>query len=126
MKKILLVDDDAMVRRVGEVALKAIGKLEVLTAEGGERALTLLEKEQVDAIVIDVMMPGMDGPATIAKLRERPGGAEIPVVFLTAISGATEDQRLLALGVAGVIAKPFDPSKLAARLRELVAAWSAR
>ncbi|MCU1372755.1 MAG: response regulator receiver protein, partial [Actinomycetia bacterium] len=78
--------------------------------------LAMARAEQPDAIILDVMMPGMDGPATLAELRADPATADIPVVFLTAKVQSIERRRLEELGAAGVVAKPFDPMTLAGEL----------
>ena len=85
-------------------------------ASSGAEGVALVRAELPDAVVLDVMMPGMDGPATLAELRADPVTASIPVVFLTAKVQAAERRRLEELGAAGVVAKPFDPMSLATEL----------
>jgi CheY-like chemotaxis protein len=112
--KVLIVDDEAAIRRVARLSLERIGGMEVVEAATGDEALRLAQTERPDAILLDVMMPGKDGPATLEALRADPGTAAIKVVFLTATSVAEELLRLRSLGVAGLLAKPFDPVKLPA------------
>jgi CheY-like chemotaxis protein len=116
MRTVLLVEDDEDIRTVGELALGRVGGLEVRTAASGQEALDIACAEPPDVILLDVMMPGMDGPEVLQRLRENPGTREVPVVFLTAKAHRDEIARLRALGVAGVLTKPFDPMALATEL----------
>jgi len=118
--KILLVDDDASLRRIAQLSLTRVGGFEVLEAGSGHDALTLAAGEHPAMILLDVMMPGLDGPTTLAALRANPDTAAIPVVFLTAKVQRAEIDRFLGLGVRGVIAKPFDPMTLSAEVRRLL------
>ena len=115
-RRVLLVDDEDDIRLVARASLERLAGWEVLAAASGADGVALARSEQPDAIVLDVMMPGMDGPATLAELRADPATADIPVVFLTAKVQAAERRRLEELGAAGVVAKPFDPMTLAAEL----------
>ena len=119
--KVLLVDDDADIRRIGQLSLQAVGKWKVVLAGSGAEALEAAEREQPDLVLLDVMMPGMDGPTTLAKLRESPATAKIPVFFLTAKVQRNEVERFLELGAQGVIRKPFDPMLLPEEIAQLVA-----
>ena len=119
MESVLLVDDEGDIVTVGAMALSEIGGLSVTTASSGDEALRILESTHPDVIVLDVMMPGMDGPTTLGKLRERPELANVPVIFLTAKAQPAELERYLSLGAAGVIAKPFDPMTLADQIRAI-------
>lgn len=111
-KRILIIDDDDMIREVAQMSLEAVGGYEVLCAGSGAAGLALASAWQPDAILLDVMMPEMDGPTTLAALRAEPRTAGLPVVFLTA-KQQTHDRRSLAgLGAAGVLGKPFDPLTL--------------
>jgi CheY-like chemotaxis protein len=112
-KRILIVDDEADIREVAQVSLELVGGYEVLTASSGRDGLERARGVQPDAILLDVMMPDMDGPATLVELRADPATRDIPVVFLTAITHSAERQKLGQLGAAGVLTKPFDPMKLA-------------
>jgi CheY-like chemotaxis protein len=118
--KVIVVDDETDVRRVARLCLTRVGKMDVLDVASGLEAVNLAQREQPDAIVLDVMMPAMDGPATLLALRANPATAAIPVIFLTAKSAGTEMTRLRSLGAAGVLSKPFDPMGFAADVRALV------
>jgi CheY-like chemotaxis protein len=119
--KVLVVDDDPAIRRIAKLSLVRIGGMEVIEAETGDEALQRARGERPDAILLDVMMPGRDGPSTLFALRAEPLTASIPVVFLTATTAADEVERLRSFGAAGVLAKPFDPTKLPGDLRAAVA-----
>jgi CheY-like chemotaxis protein len=112
-KRILIVDDEDDIREVAQVSLELVGHFDVLTAINGRDGLERAREGQPDAILLDVMMPDMDGPSTLAELRRDPSTREIPVVFLTAKTQTAERTRLSELGAAGILTKPFDPLKLA-------------
>jgi CheY-like chemotaxis protein len=112
--RILYVDDEDDIREVAVFALELDPELEVRSAASGTQALDVLSSWRPDLVLLDVMMPGMDGPDTLARMRARPDLTDLPVVFITARTQAHEVERFLALGAAGVIAKPFDPMTLAA------------
>jgi CheY-like chemotaxis protein len=107
-KRILFIDDELHVRQVVKVCLETLGGWNVLLAASGSEGLLKAITEKPDAILLDVMMPGMDGLALLQKLQENPGTKSIPVVFLTARLSLTEPQRFQELGVKGAIAKPFN------------------
>jgi two-component system OmpR family response regulator len=113
--RLLLVDDEEDIRRAARLSLERLGGWEVMTAGSAEEAVTAAHTGPVDAVLLDVMMPGEDGPATLERLRPVVGPG-VPVVFLTARVQPGDVERLLALGAAGVIAKPFDPTELPAEL----------
>ena len=115
--KVLIVDDEPDIRRIARLGLSRVGKMEVVEASNGAEGLLRAKEERPDAVLLDVMMPTMDGPTTLARLREDPATAGIPVVFLTAKAIAAEVDRLKSLGAAGVLTKPFDPMMLARDLR---------
>jgi CheY-like chemotaxis protein len=94
--------------------------MDVLDASSGPEGVEKAVAERPDAILLDVMMPLMDGPSTLAVLRDNPATAHIPVIFLTAKAMGPEIERLRRLGVAGVLTKPFDPMSFAADVRRLV------
>ncbi|PZV16346.1 MAG: hypothetical protein DCF22_05560 [Leptolyngbya sp.] len=108
-KRILVVDDDAVIREVVSACLQHLGKWNVLTAASGKEALQQATTESLDAIVLDVMMPEMDGIAVLQCLRSDPTTQNIPVVLLTAMSYLPNPDRLPKLGVVLTIFKPFDP-----------------
>jgi two-component system, OmpR family, response regulator len=115
--KVLIVDDEPDIRRIARLSLVRLGGMEVVEAANGDEALAAAAAEKPDAVLLDVMMPGRDGPSTLAALRADAATASIPVVFLTAKVMAEEVERLRAIGAAGVLTKPFDPLTLAADLR---------
>lgn len=110
--RILIIDDEDDIREVAALSLETIAGWEVLTAASGAQGLARAIEHRPDAILLDVMMPGMDGPTTFRELRKNPATTEIPVLLLTA-KVQSSDQRLFAdLGVDGVLFKPFDPLTL--------------
>ncbi len=113
MTRILYIDDEPDIREVAQMSLELEPAFEVRTCASGEEGLAEAEAWQPDLILLDVMMPGMDGPAVLAALRAAPATAAIPVVFITARTQAQEVAALQALGAVGVIPKPFDPMTLA-------------
>jgi CheY-like chemotaxis protein len=120
--KVLIVDDENDIRRVTRLSLARVGKMDVCDAANGPEAVQKALAEQPDAILLDVMMPAMDGPSTLAVLRGNPATADIPVIFLTAKVMASEIERLRGLGVAGVLTKPFDPMTFSGEVRALLEA----
>lgn len=110
--KILVIDDEADIRKIARLSLSRVGGMQVVEADSGPEGVRKAEAERPDAILLDVMMPGMDGPATLALLRAGEATSRIPVVFLTAKVMTTEIERLKALGALAVLTKPFDPMKL--------------
>jgi CheY-like chemotaxis protein len=121
ISKILIVDDDEDIRTVSEVVARRVGQWEVVLAASGEEALERASAEQPDVILLDVMMPGMDGPATLERLRDDPATSSIPVIFLTAKAQSHEVERYMALGADGVIVKPFEAMTLPDEIRRIVA-----
>jgi CheY-like chemotaxis protein len=123
--KILVVDDDPDIRRIAALSLERIGGFRVLLAEDAATALELAAREAPDLVLLDVSMPGTDGPAVLAALRgssSGTGGAgPIPVVFFTAASTDAEVARLRALGAVGVVPKPFEVADLPRRIRAILA-----
>jgi len=115
--KILVIDDEADIRRIAILSLSRVGGMQVVEAGSGPDGVRKAEAERPDAILLDVMMPGMDGPATLAMLRAGEATSKIPVVFLTAKAMTTEIERLKALGAVAVLTKPFDPMKLPAEVK---------
>jgi CheY-like chemotaxis protein len=117
--KVLYVDDEPDIREVATMSLEMDPELEVRALESGVQALELLEADgwRPDLIMLDVMMPDIDGPTTLQRLRALPPHATTPVVFITARAQPEERARFLALGALGVITKPFDPMTLAQQVR---------
>tara|TARA_R110002012_G_scaffold249366_2_gene426917 strand:+ start:1411 stop:1791 length:381 start_codon:yes stop_codon:yes gene_type:complete len=123
MLKILHVDDEPDIRAVTRLALESIGGFDVLSCSSGEEALTSVAAQAPDLIVMDVMMPGMDGPTTYRAFQKDPAAAGIPVIFMTAKTQKDEIGMLIELGAIGVIAKPFDPVQLSAEVQRI---WDTR
>jgi two-component system OmpR family response regulator len=115
--RILHVDDDPLMRDVVELALGFDSEFVVMSCASGAEALAALPGWAPDLIILDVLMPDMDGPAVLARLRENADSAEIPVIFITARCPPVERERLMGLGAVAVIAKPFYPVKLAETVR---------
>jgi len=118
--KVLIVDDEPDIRQIARLSLTRVGGMEVLEASGGAEGVRLAESELPDAILLDMMMPIIDGPATLAALRANPATAAIPVVFLTAKAMEAEIERLKTMGARGVLTKPFDPMALPSLLLGLL------
>lgn len=114
----LIVDDEPDIRMVARVALERVAGWEVTVASGAAEAVAAVAERRPDVVLLDVMMPGVDGPGTLLQLRELPDGADLRVLFLTAKVQAAELERLAGLGVDGVLRKPFDPMTLAADVRD--------
>ena len=119
-KTLLIVDDDDDIRDVAQLALEMGSPWTLLTADSGAAGIELLRSTTPDAILLDVMMPGLDGLATLKALRSDPRTRDIPVIFLTAKSRPADRDRLRQLDVAGVLAKPFDPIELPAQIAALL------
>ena len=115
VKRILLVDDESSILAVARVGLKRAGWT-VLTAASGSECIAKAETLKPDAIVLDVMMPKMDGLATLKQLQKSPVAKYIPAIFLTAKAQKTDRRRFYASGVRGFITKPFDPTTLASQI----------
>ena len=123
MKRVLIIEDEADIREVAQATLELSMGWEVLTAASGAAGVETAAAEKPDAVILDVMMPEMDGPTTFRRLEERPDTREIPVVFLTAKTQAADRERLEGLGAAGVVAKPFDPMTLGRQIAGILG-WS--
>jgi len=119
-RRVLLVDDDDAIREVAQASLELVGGWEVEAASTGLEALDRCASDPPDAILLDVMMPRMDGPTTFALLQADPRTRDVPVVLLTAKVQPSERRRWEALGVVGVLSKPFDPLALAGQVAELL------
>ncbi len=117
--KITLVEDEPDIRTVARLALELVGGFTLQVCSSGQEALEKCPAFGPDLLLLDVMMPGMDGPTTLARLREIPALASTPAVFMTAKVQPQEVAALRALGALDVIAKPFDPMKLATRVRAI-------
>lgn len=111
-RRILLVDDDEGIREVARMSLELVGGYVVDTATHGQEGLDAARKDPPDAILLDVMMPGLDGPTTFARLQTHDETRQVPVVLLTAKTQEADRRRFAELGVAGFLAKPFNPMTL--------------
>lgn len=120
MARILYVDDESDIREVAEMALGLDPTFEIRTAASGPEALEEARRFRPDLIMLDVMMPGMDGPSTFAASKADPLLADIPVVFITARTQTHQVAELMTLGALGVIPKPFDPMALAADVARFI------
>ena len=120
---ILCIDDDPDIRTIAIMALALDPGITVRGAASGAEAVALLRRDgwRPDAIMLDVMMPAMDGPATLAAIRALDGYDDVPVIFMTARARQADLDAYRALGADGVIVKPFDPLRLAEDVHALVA-----
>ncbi|MDP2238951.1 MAG: response regulator [Burkholderiales bacterium] len=118
--KILYVEDEPDIRTIARIALETVGKFQVKMCSSGKEALAEVEEFAPDCILLDVMMPGMDGPSVLKALRQIPACAHIPVIFMTAKVQSSEVAQYTAIGAIGVIPKPFDPMKLAQSVRQML------
>lgn len=123
LKRILHVDDQDDIRHITRLVLQSLGGFEVESCPSGRAALEKVKDFMPDLIVLDVMIPDMDGPATLAAPRRLPNGANIPVIFMTAKVQPQEQKRLMKLGAVGIITKPYEPQTLPQRLHAL---WAER
>jgi len=119
LEKVLIVDDEDDIRVIAEISLRTVGALETVVASSGAEGIRRAREEQPDLILLDVMMPGMDGPQTLERLRADGTTASIPVIFMTARVQKHEIDTYLDLGAIGVLAKPFNPMELATEVRQL-------
>ena len=123
MRRILIIDDEDDIREVAALSLESVAGWSVLTACSGAEGIVAAQVEQPDAILMDVMMPSMDGPTTFREMQRSPETAKIPVVLLTAKVQGVDQRRFAGLGVAGVLFKPFDPLTLAEQMAATLG-WS--
>lgn len=121
IRRILYVEDDPSIRMVALVALRAVGGFTVIECACGEEAIAAAPTAAADLLLLDVMMPGLDGHATLRELRLLPATAQTPAIFMTAKVQPAEVAQHVAQGALGVIAKPFDPMELPAQIRQLCA-----
>lgn len=119
LERILYAEDEPDIQAVAKLALEMVGGFQVLICNNGQEALEKVDGFAPDLILLDVMMPGMDGPTTLQNLRANPATAAIPAIFLTAKVQPTEVAQFQALGALNVIAKPFDPMMLATQVRQI-------
>lgn len=122
LTRILYVEDDADIREIAQLALEVVGGFEVLLCASGEQALLQAAAFSPQLILLDVMMPDMDGPSTLRALRQQPELAHIPIAFMTAKIQPQEIAHYKAMGALEVIAKPFDPMLLPQQVTDI---WQA-
>lgn len=119
-KRVLIIDDEPGIRKIVEISLKAIAGWEVLTAASGQEGLEVAAAEKPNAILLDVMMPGMDGITTFQQMQENPELQSIPTILLTAKAQTSEQRQFTELPIAGVITKPFKAPELVKQIRSLL------
>ena len=122
-KRILVIDNEQYIQEVTQICLRTTAGWQVITAGSGQEGIAKAEIEQPDAILLDVMMPDMDGPTTFQKLKDNSPTSQIPVILLTAKVQASDRRRYDELGVQGAIAKPFNPLQLASQVAATLG-WS--
>lgn len=123
LRRILHVEDEPDIREVAKLALEAIGGFEIKSCSSGHEALAEAVAFAPDLVLLDVMMPGMDGPTTLKNLRQLPEMASTPIIFMTAKAQPHEIEEFKALGAVDVVTKPFDPTSLPDQIRKI---WSLR
>jgi CheY-like chemotaxis protein len=119
-KRILVIDDEDDIREVAQIGLEMVANWQVITASSGNEGIIKAKADQPDAILLDVMMPDMDGPTTFRKLQDDPTTQPIPVLLLTAKVQSADRRQFADLGVQGIIAKPFDPLKLSEEVARIL------
>jgi two-component system OmpR family response regulator len=119
LKRILFIEDEASIRTIAVTVLEAVGGFAVIACSSGKQALEAAPVANADLILLDVMMPEMDGPATLKALRKVPQTAQTPAIFMTAKVQTSEILHYKSLGAIDVIAKPFDPMTLSAQINEI-------
>lgn len=119
LARILYVEDEPDIRAIAQMALEAVGGFSVTACASGSEALAAAPTAQADLLLLDVMMPGMDGPSTLNALRALDATAKTPVIFMTAKVQAAEVAQYKELGAIEVIHKPFDPMELSAQIQRI-------
>jgi two-component system, OmpR family, response regulator len=120
--RIVYVDDEADIREIAMLALELDPDFDVKTCASGGDVLDLVTLWQPDLILLDCIMPGLDGPETLQRLRRSPQAVAIPVAFVTARTQSHEVAKLFALGATGIVPKPFDAMTLAATVKRFLPA----
>jgi len=123
IRRILIIDDEDDIREVAALSLESVAGWQVSTASSGAEGMRIATAELPDAILMDVMMPAMDGPTTFREMQKLPELASIPVILLTAKVQGVDQRRFAGLGVTAVLFKPFDPLTLAEQMSEALG-WS--
>ena len=122
-RTLLVIDDDRDIREVAKTSLEMVGGFSVIVADSGQRGLAVAQEVKPDAIILDLMMPDLDGRKTLAQLKRAPEIANIPVIVLTAKVRANR-QEILGEGAAGIVVKPFDPMQISDQVCEILG-WTA-
>jgi len=117
--KVFYAEDDEDIQRIVRVSLERIGKMTVKIESDPLKAIDGIKAFQPDLVMLDWMMPGMDGPTLLKTMRELPETADYPVVFITAKATQKDHAELLSLGAAGIVSKPFSPKDLPDQLRAI-------
>ena len=119
LSSILYVEDDGDIAEVAVMTLEDIGGFEVTHCASGRQALERFESASPQLILMDVMMPEMDGPETVVRLRQASPGKKTPVIFMTAKAQVHEQSAYRQMGAIGVVVKPFDPMKLCQQINDM-------
>jgi len=119
LNKICYVEDDEDIQRIVRMSLERVGKMTVEIVTDPLQAIGVINAFKPDLVMLDWMMPGMDGPTLFKKMKEDPQTASLPVVFITAKAQSRDMAELMALGAAGTISKPFSPKDLPEQLRQI-------
>jgi CheY-like chemotaxis protein len=120
-RRILIIDDEADIREATQMCLEIIGEWDVIVASSGYEGLLKAAAEKPDAILLDVMMPGMDGLTTMKKLRENAATSKIPIILFTAKAQSVEQRQFSQLDIAALITKPYDPYSLSDQIVQALA-----
>ena len=121
LQRILYVEDEPDIQAVAQIALESVGGFTMKICHNGQQALAEAEAFKPDLLLLDVMMPDMDGPTTLAELHKQPALANVPAIFMTAKVQPQEVAQLRTMGAVDVITKPFDPMTLSDQIRKI---WS--
>lgn len=119
-RRVMYVEDDPDIRAIAEIALQDVGGFTAALCESGTEALAVAPGFAPELVLLDVMMPRMDGRSTLRALRQLPGMAEVPVIFMTARLQRSEIREYRDLGAIGVIPKPFDPMTLSEQIAQIL------
>jgi two-component system alkaline phosphatase synthesis response regulator PhoP len=122
-KQLLVIDDESDIREVVQLSLQLTESWTVITANGGAAGMAFAQSATLDAILLDVMMPDMDGPSTLRVLQQQGATKSIPVIFLTAKVQSADRQKFMRLGVRGIISKPFNPLTLGQQIKDVLS-WT--
>jgi len=118
LRRVLIIDDEPDIREIARISLEMTRQWSVLLADCGEQGVAIATTQSPDVILLDMMMPGLDGLGTFQRLREVAATSKIPVLFLTASAQTHARQKYLSAGARGVLLKPFDPGTLAEKIEQ--------